>query len=508
MEDDIISSTPEQSQSPKETDVDAAENIPDNDSPGDRVFDITADLNIAPAKDEPSAEPIPPIASQLRTDPQPTVAPRPTPVATPAPTPVSVPTPPRPVPPPITQVPKNPIEPTQPNSFAAPKPPISIPLSDFTKPLQKATAAPKTPSTIGIGAKTNPIVPQNPISQTPIPPASPNKEEFFPKDTDLKALRTYESDVAEVLAHTRTSTASIALAEAKKQEGEDRIKNNDEPQESSRAGVKILLLVLSIVLVLGGVGGAYYFYSKSDLAPKTPATQQTQTVVSLVPSDKQDVISIDGLSTPAILARIQAEFNKPTSPGSITEVIPAETTGGQQTRVTAQDMLSAMEITPPDILTRSLNPYWMLGIYTDTNNTKSGFVVVSSNFFQNAFAGMLQWESVMADDLKQYLTSGNASDIANVIPVPVATSSLGMASSTLSSTTEAIPVQEAPSYNTITGHFEDRIIMNKDVRVFVTSTGQTLFLYSFIDNSRLVVAANENTLKEILTRLENQSFIR
>jgi hypothetical protein len=69
-------------------------------------------------------------------------------------------------------------------------------------------------------------------------------------------------------------------------------------------------------------------------------------------------------------------------------------------------------------------------------------------------------------------------------------------------------VQPLKQYLTIRGKFEDRIIKNKDVRAFRTDEGTILFLYSFIDNTHLVVTDKESTLAEILTRLEKQSFIR
>ena len=137
-------------------------------------------------------------------------------------------------------------------------------------------------------------------------------------------------------------------------------------------------------------------------------------------------------------------------------------------------MLELMDIPAPNILARSLTPSWMLGIFTDNANNKNPFIVVTNNFFQNAFAGMLAWENVMPDDLKQYLYSSDP-----IFP-----------------------------YLTVRGQFKDRIIMNKDVREFVTSQGKTLFLYSFIDNSRLVIAGNEATLSEIIARLEKSAFVR
>jgi hypothetical protein len=227
-------------------------------------------------------------------------------------------------------------------------------------------------------------------------------------------------------------------------------------------------------------------------------------------------------------------------------------------------MVSALEINAPDILVRTLTPSWMLGIFTDSNGQKSAFVIVTTNFFQNAFAGMLQWESVMSDDLKQYLFANVPQGVANAQPISIpkaiidplsnidsilpttsvfstttstssrtqqgtstkasgslsettvtnATStknSATLASSTMTFGTSTASTTIEPAlkpYFTIRGTFQDRIIQNKDVREFKTSDGTVLFLYSFIDNTKLVVTGNENTLTEILSRLEKQSFMR
>ncbi len=393
----------------------------DTDNGGDRIFDITEDLNIAPAVDRPVRT----FAPKVPTPPSIPQAPQAAPAVTPAPVPT-------------------------------------------------AAAVPMAPAV--------PIVANQPHPTK----ATPATEEFFPKATDLKALRTYETDVAEVLAHTQASRASMAIAEAKKESGQDRI-SNEEYEEPSHAGRKALLVILSLVLVVAGIGGAYYLYSQSALAPSTPAPQAATPAPSLIRADSQEVVLIDGLSAPVALSRLGALVNKPSSVNHITEIIPVKTTvTGQKLRVSAIEMLNQMEIAPPNPLTRSLNVQWMLGVYTDANGDNSAFVVASTNFFQNAFTGMLEWERVMADDLKQYVGGGSAAGIANV------------------SSTTANP---ASSY-ALSGHFEDRIIMNKDVRAFVTEDGQTLFLYSFIDNTRLVIAKNESALKEIVARLENQAFIR
>lgn len=345
-------------------------------------------------------------------------------------------------------------------------PPVSTP--PHAKSLQEEAYA-----ALPANLRPKPAVPPQPVAPTPPPvslPPRPLPPDTMPREIP-KPLRTYEGDVAEAMSHKRTSQASIAIAESKKQEQGETISN--EKEEPSHAGKKITMLAISLVLLCGGAYGAYYLYSKSALAPVTPVVPQQQAAPSIIPATNQVVVTIRTESPALIRQRLSDEIQKPQAPNTIRELIVAtQDTAGTSARVTAQDMLRILDIHAPDVLSRSLTATWMLGVYSDADNTKSVFIVGTTNFFQNAFAGMLQWERVMADDLRQYLYS------------------------------------DTIEYAAIRGTFEDRIIKNKDVRAFRTDDGKILFLYSFIDNAHVVVTDKESTLAEILSRLEKQSFIR
>jgi hypothetical protein len=59
-----------------------------------------------------------------------------------------------------------------------------------------------------------------------------------------------------------------------------------------------------------------------------------------------------------------------------------------------------------------------------------------------------------------------------------------------------------------TGSFQNQIVRNKDVRAFVGSDGKTLFEYSFIDNSTLVVSSGSAALSTVISRLDSKAFVR
>ncbi len=359
----------------------------------------------------------------------------------------------------------------------------------------------------------NRTVPANPATKTlGATPATRTDGKIQTKEgSDLQRLRTYESDVANALSHKRTSVASIAIAENTKreeataeqvQEQENEVQQQSQSAPKNHSVFKILLVILIIIFIGGGIGGAYYLYSKSPLAP-SPHTfipepiANTSGVLSI---NSEETIDIQGMDLNAVRARIAAEVNKPHSPGNIHELVFVN----NGNRVTEAEMLTLMQIDAPDILKRSLTDPWMLGIYTDEMGEKDVFIAATTNFFQNTFAGMLQWENIMADDLKFYISSARG-----IVNAPAPGSTIEVSGGNGSTT----PIVQPPSnsidrYYTIRGQFEDRIIMNKDVRVFRTTDRNILFLYSFINNSTLVFTTKEKTLVEILNRLEKQAFIR
>ncbi len=331
---------------------------------------------------------------------------------------------------------------------------------------------PKIPTETNTGIKTGADI-QSQGAEKDVPRATKplTDAEKFSK----KALRTYEGDVAEFMSHRRTSVASIAIAEnAKREKEKGEIAQNDSvvaTPEKNHGTKKILIVIVSFVFIIAGITGAYYLYSQSVLAPQTVIVQKSLKNISLIPSDSWVDITIDNLTPLQIISRVKSEISKSQSPNTLKEIILTGRNNEQSVRVNSVEMIKIMGIDAPDILARSLASSWMLGEYSDANGNKDVFIVATHNFFQNAFAGMLAWENVMADDLKQFFGSTQPD-------------------------------------SRLSGHFTDGIIKNKDAREFRTETGNVLFLYSFIDNTKLIITSREATLVEIISRLEQQAFIR
>ena len=92
---------------------------------------------------------------------------------------------------------------------------------------------------------------------------------------------------------------------------------------------------------------------------------------------------------------------------------------------------------------------------------------------------MLEWERTMSRDL--FLFMGRKVD--PVLGVPIN------------------PQTGAPII--LRENFEDKIIQNTDVRVLMSEAGTVELLYAFPNQQTLIITTNENTLVEIITRLNS-----
>jgi hypothetical protein len=339
-----------------------------------------------------------------------------------------------------------------------------------------------------------------------------------------KALRTFEGDIREAVQEKNASTASMVMAEQAKAAESPAQTQSRKP---SNVGKKLLIVITSILLVVVGIGGIYYLYLKSPLAPSAPTVSQTVTVPSIVSPDAQKTLDISGLGSGAIRSAMEnALSNTGNGNGSILQIIPTEKdSAGTENIIDASDFLTLIGLSVPNVLFRSLNSQWMLGTYDD-NGSAAPFMILTEDFFQNAYAGMISWESTMPDDFANmfgYANKAEEQPVTNIFAssspaTSTATSSksahifapASTSSSTSTTTTPAVFVStpSMSSYFNIQGGFRDGVAENKDVRAFYKSDGTMLILYSFVDNNTIVITTDENALTEIINRLEKQTFIR
>ncbi|MFA6554425.1 MAG: hypothetical protein WCS89_02860 [Candidatus Paceibacterota bacterium] len=515
MDDDLIKPAPVQNVPNTSPAVEERE----DEATNVQMFDITADLNISPAKDDvENPAPISPqtisaisTASINTARPIKTEIPKPIPINIPISTPkvdlkkttleeavskITIPgtNPPTPVRPELTPKPQ-----ATTSQYGPANPPAkTIGSTTFSfKPVDQTKNIPARPTSLQEAVSS--------ISQSNEGKTIPSKPVEIKNGPNVKPIRTYETDFAEAMSKRNLSKASFAIAEDKKEEAiknevvrnetikEDDIISNEniaiadrvrmvEQKEPSHLIKNLILSILSLILVGGGAYTAYYFYSKSQLSLVTPPVPvaQPQYSRSIIKSDSQSIINIDNLTQDQIISRIKKEIDKTQKENSIKEILLTKTLNDITEKTSAKKILEIARLTPPDIFSRSLGTDWMLGVYASTNGQKNTFVITTNNFFQNTFAGIIQWEKTMPEDLGQYLyptfpNNASSSELSKI---------------------------------TLRGQYKDRIIKNKDVREYIAENGHIIFLYSFIDNNKLVITDSEETLQEIISRLEKTTLIR
>lgn len=444
MSDDTILKKPAQDMT--STDTDEENNA--EESAGPKIFDITADLNIAPAKDEAEENTTKINAAEVLES------------ITKKPEVVDVK---EPTPPAITP------------SFGPANPPAKT--IGFNRPLVTGEIEKKA-ITLQEAIDTD----KSPLFQKP---------KDIKISPDLKPIRTYEKDLAEAIAKKRISTASFVIAEDKKKNTDLEKKQEDavenlliKKEKHGTSSKKWLLSIISLILICGAIFSAYYLYSQSPLAPvKTMPTDNPVLVPdSIIKADNKSTIDIQNLNQKDIISSIKKDIELEQKEKTIKEIILTKIEGTSQTKITANDMLNILEIDVPSVFERSLGQNWMLGVYTGALGQKNPFVIATNDFFQNAFAGMIQWEKRLPEDLKPFLHSTTVVE------------------DTGSSTPTISPASR--------GKFEDRLISNRDVREYITDNGHIVFLYSFIGNDKLVITNSEEALQEIIIRLENNTPVR
>ena len=329
-----------------------------------------------------------------------------------------------------------------------------------------------------------------------IPPDSMGRPiegaEKINSDFVQKSIRTYESDLAEALAKKQTSAMSISIAESKRKEERQKAGGEDIGEEVHYTK-QIILAILGVIFIGGGITGGYYLYKKSAFALPPPA-QKIAATTSIIPPDKQVVLTIDSsLQGDDFISQVTSQLKNGSTPSAkLVEFLMSETITDPATNktstpihLTASSFLQHANASVPDVILRSLGDTWMLGAFTEDDGDKTLVMALTTDYFQNVFAGMLAWENTMPDDLenlfnyKQKVQDENAN-----------------ASSSVS------------SYFDIHGFFSDKVIRNRDVREFTDDNGQILLLYSFIDKQTLIITTTESAFADAIDRIEKETYVR
>jgi hypothetical protein len=287
-------------------------------------------------------------------------------------------------------------------------------------------------------------------------------------------VRTYKTDLASAIESSHLSSINIAIAENEKLRNKLKV---DEPvvTEGSYSKSKILIFV-SLLLVIAGLGAisALYFFRTPAAEPTTIKT----TLPSLITAEYQDELNSSLIAVGKFPLALSAKINETQIPVNNlynTYVTMGTSTGRRLLSTT--EFVSLLGWQVPDMLKRTLRSEYMAGLFSFGKNLP--FVILKTTYFENAYAGMFEWEKNLERDFRQifrlpgYDQGGVLADLT--------------------------PTSQKK--------FEDAVIVNKDVRRIKDDAGQTMLLYGIIDRETIIITVNEDAFKELVTRINKEKSL-
>jgi|CXWL01.1.fsa_nt_gi hypothetical protein len=241
---------------------------------------------------------------------------------------------------------------------------------------------------------------------------------------------------------------------------------------------------LLIVLGLVSVTLAYQFVTKQPIIP-------TQTVIpSLIFADARAKITGAGRTLQKALVDLN---NTSLAEGNVLVAYVAYSTTTEDGTVVEEPanggaLISALGLPAPEIVLRNILPESTVGIVRAGGESHPFFILRVSSF-ERTFAGMLSWEKSLTDDLA-LLYPPRASPVA---PAPVATTTTSTSTPTV---TNQIIARFFP-------RFSDKVVANRDVRIFTDEQGASVLLYGYRDKETLIIARDEAAFEVLLERLAN-----
>lgn len=328
-----------------------------------------------------------------------------------------------------------------------------------------------------------------------------HQSEKFIHDDKLDTIETYNTDFAKAIRKDNVSALQIALAEKKKQ---DEMGVNSQVPDKAEMSLRVKIIggVTLLVVLVGGYFLASWIFAKGQ-TPENVANQNTTNQSTdqtpLIKIDQKQIVQIDGKDDIAIKKEILKFVNGTVDTATIKELIlAAQPTAGSKAgdlnKITTSQFFDNLHTHASPQLIRALADNYTMGVYG--SSPRDFFIIFNVKSQDNAFAGMLTWESYMNDD------------VGDIFERNFKTAGFTNGTSTGSSTKLTQPVETSNQSITNQRVFSDKIFYNKDTRVIYDTEGKIKILYSFIDPKTLVLVSSDTGFKEILSRLTTGRITR
>lgn len=252
---------------------------------------------------------------------------------------------------------------------------------------------------------------------------------------------------------------------------QEREKEREQKRHSVKNTKNIAISFLAVLFVLAGIGIIVLSFILVNRQQEA-AEERNSFIVApspLVISDFRKELYIAAPSRARIVREVQDEIENTTIPvGSVKHIyFVQDGTNDPKELITASGFMRDMDTQMPETLLRTIEPIFMYGVYSSTE--VSPFLIFKVSSYNTAYSGMLEWEDNIVRNLDDLFTQ-DLSDTSRLV-------------------------------------FQDVVLYNTDVRVLLDERGEVLFGYGFLqDKVTLVIFDNRLTLREIITRTQNNTI--
>lgn len=284
-------------------------------------------------------------------------------------------------------------------------------------------------------------------------------------NNEIKTIHTYEGDMANLVRGEQGSVIKIALAEQEKK------RLNPKIEEATKIKYKNLIFIAGgLIIILVAIWLTFFLIKKSK--DQSIAQLQETKIQTLVSYDNQTILDVTNVLNKDEFAKILGpEIKKEIKIGNIKTIF----LNSNSKLLNTQDFLKLINANLPGSLARSLSPQFMIGTFSPTTNSgvvaserkNSFFIMLQTKDYTQAFAGMLEWEKTMLNDMFLLFNIDVSGENQKLLE----------------------------------SSFKDIVILNKDTRVLQDQNGNPILYYLFVDNNTFVITDNQDTAKEIISRL-------
>jgi hypothetical protein len=292
------------------------------------------------------------------------------------------------------------------------------------------------------------------------------KEESKPisKEKLAGAVRTYATDIAEMMRKEKGSIIKIALAEQTRRE---KFQKKKDPTSTKN----VIVVMLGFILIVGGIMVFIYAIINQN-KPVSVVNTNNGILPSLFFTENQVQIDMSNLNKSELFNAIQLQVeNKTLVLKTINNLFISYNTTSGQTQVPSTVFVQKLNLNVPDNLFQNLYSQFMLGIYAKEPKNNL-FVVFKIKDFNDSFIAMRDWEGTMLSDLVRLFR--------------IDTSSAGK--------------------NIFNKNFETVTLGNKEARVIKDSEGNVMLAYIFLNSKTIMITSDTDSVEEVVKRLNLQTL--